>query len=113
MEPFFQIGVFPSDLMFVLARYLRDPAAASCSDHQLLRALKKYDTKESDSNQVFLESIPYRSAFLYRDHRVFIKGERIRTRFRCKELATGYYYLFNPLTEVLPFVPPVNAPSHT
>lgn len=103
MEPFFHLGIFPSDLMFILARYLRNPAAASCSDHQLLRVLKKYDTEDKNGQTVFLETLPYKSVFLYRDHRVFIKGERIRTRFRCKELATGHYYLFNPLTEVEPF----------
>jgi len=94
--------IFPTEILYVLARYMHNPAAASCSDHNLLRMLKKYDL-EKQGGYVFLENIPFRSVFKYRDNRLFLKGEKIRTRFRCKEIASGHYYLFNPLTEVLLF----------
>ena len=102
MKNLMHTHIFPSDIIYVLARYMHNPAAASCSDHNLLRMLKKYDTEKS-GGYVFLENIPFRGLFKYRDNRLFIKGEKIRTRFRCKEIATGHFYLFNPLTEVILF----------
>lgn len=102
MKPFLGPHVFPEDVLYALARYLRNPAAASCSDHQLLRVLKRYDTDKHNNGLMFLERLPYNAVFTYNEGRVFVKGEKIRTRFRCKEIATGNIYLFNPLTEVAP-----------
>lgn len=96
MEPFLKTEIFPPDVFYALRRYLKNPAATSCTDTNLLRTLKLYD---EDSNQVFLEYLPYKSTFLYND-KLFEKGERIRKRFRCKELLKGTVYLFDPLAEV-------------
>lgn len=98
MQPFLTTDVFPPDVFYALKKYLQNPAAASCTDANLLRTLKLYDEKTDD--KVFLEYLPFRAHFVYNDSRIFEKGERIRKRFRCKELATGNIYLFNPLTEV-------------
>lgn len=96
MQPLMTTEVFPVDVMYALRKYLQNPAAASCSDIQLLRTLKLYD---ENNGQVFLEYLPYKSTFMYSD-KVFEKGERIRKRYRCIEISKGTIYLFNPLTEV-------------
>lgn len=98
MHEFLNTDVFPPDVLYALRKYLQNPAAASCTDSNLLRTLKLYD--ENADAIVFLEYLPYKTHFLYNENRLFEKGERIRKRFRCKELATGAIYLFNPLTEV-------------
>ncbi len=100
MKDFLRPGVFPDDVISALRRYLVNPAAASCSDKNLLRTLKRYDHPEKNGNLVFLETLPYQCTFKYNEDRLFIKGERIRTRYRCKEVATGNIYLFNAVAEV-------------
>lgn len=97
MQPYLSTEVFPIDLLYAIRKYLQNPAASSCTDTNLLRTLKLYD---ENTQQVFLEYLPYKSVFLYNGNKVFEKGERIRKRFRCVEIATGTIYLFNPLTEV-------------
>lgn len=97
MQPYLVTEVFPVDVLYAIRKYLQNPAASSCTDTNLLRTLKLYD---DNPQQVFLEYLPYRSVFLYNGNKVFEKGERIRKRFRCIEIATGTVYLFNPLTEV-------------
>jgi SprT protein len=62
-----------------------------------LRTLKLHD---EESGTVFLEYLPINAVFLYNGSRIFQKGEKIRKRFKCRELSTGAIYLFNPLAEV-------------
>ncbi len=97
MQPFLVTEIFPVDVLYAIRKYLQNPAASSCTDTNLLRTLKLYD---ENTRQIFLEYLPYKSVFLYNGNKVFEKGERIRKRFRCIEIATGTVYLFNPLTEV-------------
>ena len=77
-----------------------NPAASSCSDLNLLRALQKYDQRQDDL--VTVERLPADSLFQMKNGRVFRKGAQMRKRFRCVEVKTGLVYLFNPLAEVVP-----------
>jgi SprT protein len=99
MQPFFDVHVFPDEIKRAFAAYLENPAASSCSDDELSRALKRYD--KNRQHLFHLEDLPYKSMFRY-SGRYFEKGERLRKRFRCRELSSGHLYLFNPITEVLP-----------
>jgi hypothetical protein len=47
-----------------------------------------------------VEELPALSLFKTRDGRVFQKGERLRKRFKCVEVATKRLYLFSPVYEV-------------
>lgn len=98
MQPFLNTETFPIDVLYAVRKYLQNPAAASCSDETLLRTLKLYD--EPGKGTVLLEHLPYKTHFLYNGSRVFEKGERIRKRYRCKELSSGAVYLFSPVAEV-------------
>lgn len=100
MQPFFKLSIFPEDVNFALINYLANPAASSCSDLNLMRVLKKYDSAEPHENRIFLEKLPFKAFFKFNETRLFVKGEKVRTRFKCKEISTGQIYLFNPLTEV-------------
>jgi hypothetical protein len=97
IQPFLNTDIFPVEVFSALRRYMQNPAASSCSDVNLLRTLKLYDDK---TDSVFLEYLPINTLFLYNESRVFQKGERVRKRYKCRELSTGQVYLFNPLTEV-------------
>lgn len=97
IQPFLNTEIFPVEVFSALRRYMQNPAASSCSDTHLLRVLKLHDEK---TDTVFLEYLPHNCLFLYNGERVFKKGERIRKRYKCIELATKNTYLFNPLVEV-------------
>lgn len=97
MQPFLNTDTFPLEVFAALRRYMQNPAASSCTDITLLKTLKLHDEA---SGTVFLEYLPFNATFLYNGSRLFLKGEKIRKRFKCREIKTGAVYLFNPLTEV-------------
>lgn len=98
MQQFMIPDIFPADVIIALRKYMNNPAASSCSDTNLLRVLKKYDNRQ---DTVLLEDVSAGSTFSYNDQRRFIKGEKVRKRIKCKDIASNAVYLFNPLTEVL------------
>jgi len=98
MRHFLNADYFPTDVLLALQKHLISPAASSCSDSHLLRILKRYDDK--NDGKIFIETLPHKTVFKYNGERFFEKGERIRTRFSCKEIATGSIYLFHALAEV-------------
>ncbi|MGI4806242.1 MAG: SprT-like domain-containing protein [Janthinobacterium lividum] len=98
MKPFFELEIFPADIKQVISNYLDNPAASSCSDLTLFRALKKYDVKEA--SVILVEKIPANALFKWKDGRVFRREERLRKRYRCVEVSTNRVYLFNPVAEV-------------
>lgn len=98
MQPFFEIHVFPTEIQQTIVNYLNNPAASSCTDLTLARALKKYDDNVATNR---IEEIPINTVFTLKDGRKFKKGEKVRKRYRCLCLDNGNIYLFNPLAEVL------------
>lgn len=100
LAQFIQHDVFPADIKTVLLQSLHNPAASSCADEALLRTLRRYDEKQGSG--LFVEELPVGTLFQTHDGRVFQKGEKMRKRFRCLEVATGRTYLFSPVYEVHP-----------
>jgi hypothetical protein len=97
MQPFFQLNIFPDDVSIALRNYMQNPAASSCSDLDLQRVLKKYD---SSGTGILLESIPLNSLFKSGKGKIYKKLEKQRTRFLCVEIETGKKYLFSPVAEI-------------
>lgn len=98
LAQFIEHDVFPGDIKMVLLQSLHNPAASSCADEALLRTLKHYDEKKG--NLVFVESLPEAALFKTGDGRIFRKGEKMRKRFKCVEVATKRLYLFSAVYEV-------------
>ncbi|GAB2702564.1 hypothetical protein GCM10027037_30170 [Mucilaginibacter koreensis] len=98
MQPFFEQQVFPADIQQAITRYLNNPAASSCSDLNLYRTLRSYDAPKPDVLTV--EKLPLHSLFKFKGDRVFKKGEQLRKRYKCVEVATKRIYLFSPVAEV-------------
>ena len=99
MRPFFNKGIFPEDIEMPLKRYMMDPGATTHSDFHLFKALTKYDRMGPYTR--ILDDLPTGTIFIYgRDKKVFKKGEQLRKRYQCTELATKYVYLFDPLAKV-------------
>jgi len=101
-DPIIEKSIFPDDVYSAIKSYLSNPGASSCSDPNLIRVLKRYD----DSNQhlVFVESLKHGSKFQIRDGRIFVKGEKLRSRFKCLEVETGKLYFVPGLMEVEPYL---------
>ena len=100
LAQFIEHNIFPVDIREVLLQSLHNPAASSCADESLLRVLRNYDEKKNGA--LFVEDLAHGTLFKTTDGRVFQKGERIRKRYRCIEVATKKLYLFSPVYEVTP-----------
>ncbi len=92
---------FPPEIEKLLVQSLKNPAATTCAEPQLIRALKKFDVKKE--NHFFIEELPAGCLFKTKNGAIFKKGERIRKRFKCIEVATKKLYLFSPVYEVEKF----------
>ena len=90
--------VLPDELQVELKRSLKNPAASSCAEESLMRVLKKYDTPKAGS--FLLEQLQQGESFKIADGRVFVKGEKLRKRYKCLEQRSGALYLFSPIYEV-------------
>ena len=51
-------------------------------------------------NHFLVEQLPDNALFATGDRRIFKKGPRIRTRYKCYEPASKKYYLFSAVYEV-------------
>jgi hypothetical protein len=98
MHPFLNDTILPTDVQLALKSYLLNPAASSCADENLLRVLKCYD--KPNETIVHLEDLPFKTIFKISPERYFEKGEKLRKRYKCIELATKRVYLFSPVAEV-------------
>jgi SprT protein len=99
LQQFLEHKIFPTDIEKELLRSLKNPAASSCAEDGLLRVLRKYDTV--NNNHRLVEEISFNEMFRLSDGRIFQRGEKLRKRFKCKEVATGKLYLFSPVYEVI------------
>jgi len=98
LKQFIENKVFPPDIENELLISLKNPAASSCAEDDLIRVLRKYESNINGFKMV--EEIPLHGLFKLDDGKVFKKGEKQRKRFKCEEIGTGKIYLFSPVYEV-------------
>lgn len=96
MQPFLSPLVLPPDVLSALHRHLQKAPASSCADPQLIRALRRHDTEPG----LLLERLPERTLFHFHGS-IYVKGPRLRKRFRCRCLNNRRIYLLDPLVEVV------------
>lgn len=99
MVQYFELDVFPKSLTIVLLKHLRNPKASSHGDLNMVRELARYD-KHSESEDVYLEELQHGESFII-NGRVFVKGEKRRTRFMCTELNSRRKFTVSALAKVL------------
>lgn len=95
MRPFLSREVFPEDVLGVLEHHLQDAPSSSCTDHTLMRALRRYDSEP----RPFLEELLPNTVFRF-NQRLFVKGERLRTRYKCRCLNDRRTYHIDRTAEV-------------
>lgn len=97
---FLSKNIFPADIEIALRQYVKDPAASSCSDEDLLRVLKHHDVHEKEK-VTFLEELPHGALFrLNASRKTFVKGHLMRKRFQCFEYSSQAEYRVSALAEV-------------
>lgn len=99
MKPFMTQHVFPENVLKALNNYMQNPAASSCADVNLLKALQNHQPEDGLQN---LEELPENIVFVLDGNKVFKKGPLERKRFRCLNLTNKRYYFVNALARVKP-----------
>ena len=90
--------IFPADIETELLRSLKNPSASSCAEDGLLRILKRYDSHKPGF--YFVEELPLNSIFKVKGGKTYKKGNKVRKRFVCQDVASGRLFLFSPVAEV-------------
>ncbi len=96
--PFMGKRFFPADVERALYSYLHDPSASTCTDPELFKALYRYDERKPGFKLV--DDVNINHYFETEDGEVYQKLEKLRTRNKCKHLASGKMYLFQGIMEV-------------
>ena len=98
IEPVVSKKLVPGELIDVLRAVVARPRAATCSDRRLLLALSRYDTVNQELMRV--EQLQLGDLFQLETGRRFIRGARLRSRYRCIEAVTGVEYRVHGLAQV-------------
>ena len=97
--PVIEESMVPRDLCVALAATLQRPRAATCSDRLLTLALSQYD--HGVDQCLYVEQLEVGACFQLQNGRQFILGDRVRSRYRCIELASGIEFRIHDLARVL------------
>lgn len=96
MLPILNPMVFPEELLKPLAKHLKNPKSSTVYDVNLKRVISNYDSNEK---QFYLEDLHFNQSFRI-NKRIFIKLERQRTRYKCRDIANNRLYLINGVAAV-------------
>lgn len=90
VAPLVAEAVFPPDVAEALGRSLARPRAATCSDRDLLLALRRHDPPVV--GRVLVETLAEGTVFRLDRGPVFRAGRQLRSRRQCFECRTGREY---------------------
>ena len=88
---------FPEDVQDALLVYLQNPKASSCTDTNLQKVLKKYNS--NNTNTTYLEDLEIGSKFLL-NNKTFVSVSKLRKRYKCEDVNSKRMYYVSPLAEV-------------
>jgi SprT protein len=97
LEEYVQLNIFPEDIVIAIRKSQINPAASSCAEIHLTRALSQYDDRQ---DLLFVEQLHIGQKFVTKDGRLFEKGEKRRTRHFGREISTNKVYLFSGIYKV-------------
>ncbi len=99
LTPFTGKQLFPPDVEKALHAYLSNPAASTCTDPALFKALYRYD--ERKPGEKLVDQLTIGALFETEDGERYQKVEKVRTRTKCRQLSTGKMYMFPGIFEVV------------
>ena len=94
--PFLNPEFFPEDILRSFSNHMINPRASTVRDMELSKILKKYDKNRS----TFISEINDGDEFSIDNGKRFVRIEKLRKNYKCKEISTGKLYRFSPLSEV-------------
>jgi len=92
--PFIKENIFPDGVRNALLNYIKNPAASTCGDSNLMKSLKVFD--KHDGDWMHVEDIPLAAKFEIKNGQQFIRGELRRKNFNCHDAKTGLLYFVPP-----------------
>ncbi len=96
------MNFFPDDIkLAIYNNYIKKATFTSTTSIELKTALNRYSDK--DENTICLQDIPNNCVFMLKSGKTFKKEEKLRKRYRCKELKSGKYYTVHYLAEVIQY----------
>lgn len=96
--PYLGKHIFPPDVEKALFAYLHNPAASTCTDSRLYKALYRYD--EPKPGYKMVDELEPGHWFETEDGEVYEVVEHLRTRTRCRNLMSKKHYLFQGIIDV-------------
>lgn len=91
------INLFPPDIDKELyAQFLKKESFTGQANTSLEKALHKYDKIES----LILNDLPFGAKFKLKNGLSFTKGEKLRKRYKCKEISSSKTYTVHGFAEV-------------
>lgn len=96
--PFMGKRFFPTDVEKALYAYLHNPAASTCTDTELYKALYRYDVHKP--GYLLVDDLAMGKFFETETGDVYQTVEKLRTRTKCRHVASGRMYLFSGISEV-------------
>ena len=96
MLNFLNSNIFPDDILRGLSKHIKNLKASTSNDYNLSRILKNYDKNPKQT----IDEIPDGSIFSAINGKQFMKIEKLRKRYKCKEIISEKIYFFNPLAIV-------------
>jgi hypothetical protein len=99
LKQFLQANIFPLDVKTQLLFSIKNPAASSCADADLMRVLRNYD--QLPDGVCLIEDLSEGRLFRIGKDRIFKLQKKLRKRIQAMELSTGKTYLFSPVYEVM------------
>jgi SprT protein len=96
--PLMYKNVFPENIKEALVGYIKDPAASSCTNITLLKALNSYNAAKE--GHLHLEDVDEGAVFKTNSGKFFVKGKKLKKNFECIELHKKHKYFIHPLMEV-------------
>ncbi len=82
---------FPADIEKALQKTIRNPAATTAGETELIKILRRYNTHKA-SDVLHVEELEEGQLFVTKDGRVFKRGKLRRKRYECVEVNTGLKY---------------------
>jgi glutamine phosphoribosylpyrophosphate amidotransferase len=94
-------NIFPPEIEFELTKSIIGTVyASSSSEKELQKALSIHNTQEETG--IMLEELSENTKFKIHNAKVFQKGEKIRTRYKCYCLTNKRWYYVSPVARVMP-----------
>lgn len=104
MQQFLGKKIFPHNVEKAIQQYMMNPAASSCTDCNLMMALRHHDVDKDEKKAlglILLKDLPENQHFCFpNDRRIFRKGPLLRKRYKCRNIFSYGDYTVSALAEV-------------